>query len=100
MTEKSGKAEESGSSSGGGSSSGKEEKLRKMKMVRDSFTMPEHEYTHFDALKKRCLKHGVAAKKSELIRAGLILLTGLSDSKLVDVIDRVEKLKTGRPSKA
>lgn len=100
MTEKSGKAEESGSSSGGSASSGKEGKSHKMKMVRDSFTMPDHEYVQFDVLKKRCLKHGVAAKKSELIRAGLILLAGLSDSKLVDVIDQVEKLKTGRPSKA
>src|ERR1017187_4435057 len=49
----------------------KEKKSKKVKMVRDSFTMPQDDYAHIAALKERCLKAGVSAKKSEVLRAAL-----------------------------
>ncbi|WP_426990505.1 hypothetical protein ACKI2N_004825 [Cupriavidus sp. 30B13] len=80
-----------------------EEKARrpkKEKVVRDSFTMPKSDYEQIDALKQRCLGAGVAAKKSELLRAGLILLSGLDDQHLLAAVASLEAVKTGRPAKS
>ncbi len=74
-------------------------KAPKIKLKRDSFTMPESEYAQIATLKKRLLGCGSAARKSELLRAGLALLAGLKDADLVAVLARVEKVKTGRPAK-
>lgn len=79
--------------------SSKADKPKKIKMVRDSFSMPENEYSQFAALKRTCLLTGVHVKKSELLRAGLLCLSKLSDSELVKVVGQVEILKTGRPTK-
>ncbi len=75
------------------------EKPKKIKMIRDSFTMPEADYAQLAELKKKCLKAGIHAKKSELLRAGLLSLSTLSDSALLKAVEQVEKLKTGRPAK-
>lgn len=77
----------------------KKEKQKKIKMVRDSFTMPENDYAKIAELKKKCLKAGVPIKKSELLRAGLSYLTKLSKPALVKTVQQVEKIKTGRPAK-
>lgn len=77
----------------------KSKKDRKDKLVRDSFKFPTAEYLAFDDLKARCLKQGHAVKKSELVRAGLLVLQALSNEDLLTKIQQVEKLKTGRPAK-
>ena len=78
----------------------KADKPKKIKMVRDSFTMPENDYVQLAELKKRCLQAGVHVKKSELLRAGLLSLSKLPDAALIKAVDQVEKLKTGRPAKS
>jgi hypothetical protein len=75
----------------------KVKKAEKPKLIRDSFKFPEAEYQAFDALKARCLQQGLAAKKSELVRAGLQALAALTDEALAAQVAGVEKLKTGRP---
>ncbi len=77
----------------------KKKKQKKVKLVRDSFTMPENDYANIAALKAKCLIAGVHVKKSELLRAGLAYLTKLSNSVLLKTIKQVEKIKTGRPAK-
>jgi len=77
----------------------KKEKQKKIKMVRDSFTMPEHDYANIAVLKEKCLMAGVHIKKSELLRAGLTYLTKLSKPALLKTVKQVEKIKTGRPAK-
>lgn len=77
----------------------KAEKPAKIKLVRDSFTMPEPDYAHLALLKKRCLEAGVAAKKSEILRLGLQVLAQLPSADLAQRIEALEKLKTGRPAK-
>jgi hypothetical protein len=77
----------------------KGDKAKKVKMVRDSFTMPETEYAQLAELKKKCLQAGVHVKKSELLRAGLLGLARLSEAALLKAVDQVEKIKTGRPAK-
>jgi len=70
----------------------------KEKVIRDSFSFPEHDYLKISELKKSCLAEGIHVKKSELLRAGLQLLTKLSLAELKQAIEQVEKLKTGRPN--
>ena len=74
-------------------------KPKKIKLVRDSYAMPENEYAAISALKKRLSVLGNEFKKSELLRAGIATLTALNDAELVTVMGRVQKIKTGRPAK-
>lgn len=72
-------------------------KAAKVKLIRDSFTFPEQDYQKISAIKKTCLAEGMHVKKSEVLRAGLQLLSNLSLSDLKQVFDQVERLPTGRP---
>ncbi len=74
-------------------------KLKKEKLVRDSFTMPESEYQVLADAKKECLKVGVAIKKSELLRVSVAGLKLLSVAQLTAARDGLTKLQTGRPKK-
>jgi hypothetical protein len=78
---------------------GKPAKMKKAKLVRDSFTMPDGEYALIASLKKRCLDAGMAAKKSEILRAAVANLAKLSDASVVSAVRRLETIKTGRPAK-
>jgi hypothetical protein len=77
----------------------KAEKLPKLKMERDSFTMPKVEYAQFSVLKERLIKLGQPAKKSELLRAGIMQLTAMTDAALKAAMTKVPTIKTGRPNK-
>jgi hypothetical protein len=74
-------------------------KAKKIKLVRDSYAMPENEHARIGELKKRMTALGDSVKKSELLRAGIALLAALNDAELKAVMGRVERIKTGRPSK-
>lgn len=75
-------------------------KTKKARLVRDSFTMPEAEYAAISALKARCLSSGIAAKKSEILRAAVAALAKLSDADVAAAIQGLAAIKTGRPAKA
>jgi len=75
----------------------KEAKAKKPKLVRDSFTIPKDEYAVVETLKQRAAALAQPAKKSELLRAGLKLLTTLSDTALRSALQAVPSIKTGRP---
>lgn len=72
----------------------------KVKVVRDSFTMPQSDYDMIAQLKQKTLKNGVHVKKSELLRAGLHALSKLSAAQLQKAVSGLEKIKTGRPKKS
>lgn len=74
-------------------------KVKKPKLVRDSFTLPETDYALFATLKERALGAGVDVKKSELLRAALVALAKLEDEALLEAIAQVERIKPGRPKK-
>jgi hypothetical protein len=74
-------------------------KDKKVKVVRDSFTLPKTELLQIDAMKKRAMTLGVEVKKSELIRAGLQALAGMADAALKKAMANVPTIKTGRPAK-
>lgn len=71
----------------------------KIKLVRDSYAMPETEYARIGELKKRLVGLGAEVKKSELLRGGIAVLAALNDAELKAVMGRVERIKTGRPTK-
>ena len=72
----------------------------KIKLVRDSFTIPRAEYETLDAIKDRLVKLTRPAKKSEVLRAGIAVLATLNDAALLAALDAVPAIKTGRPKKA
>ena len=74
-----------------------EAKPKKPKLVRDSFTIPKDEYAGIDTLKERSVALGRPAKKSELLRAGLMALLALSPNALHAALEAVPTIKTGRP---
>lgn len=78
--------------------SSKKNKLVKAKVIRDSFSFPEQDYLKISELKKTCLAAGIHVKKSEILRAGLHLLSKLSLAELKQAVEQVEKVQTGRPS--
>jgi hypothetical protein len=71
----------------------------KVKVVRDSFTMPKNDYAKIGELKQLCLQDGIHVKKSELLRAGLHALSKLSAAQLKTALSSLEKIETGRPKK-
>lgn len=72
-------------------------KVKKPKLVRDSFTIPKDEYVVIEALKTRAGKLGQAVKKSELLRAGIKALAAISDIQFKAALSNVPTIKTGRP---
>jgi len=77
----------------------KADKARKPKLVRDSFTIPKNEYAVLDALKLRAARLGRPAKKSEVLRAGVMALSGMGDAAFLASLTGVPAVKTGRPAK-
>jgi hypothetical protein len=74
-------------------------KEKKVKVVRDSFTIPKNEFSQLGEMKKKAIGLGLEVKKSELIRAGLLLLNSASDAAFKKALANVPTLKTGRPGK-
>ncbi|MDD2775374.1 MAG: hypothetical protein PHU06_05410 [Gallionella sp.] len=74
-------------------------KETKVKVVRDSFTMPQNEYQKIEDIKAACLKEGRHVKKSEVLRAGLQALSNMSSAELELALAGLETIRTGRPKK-
>lgn len=67
------------------------------KVIRDSFTIPGNEYELISRIKKRCMKAGISANKSEVLRAGLAALESMPDKDLANLFGKLPRVKTGRP---
>ena len=62
--------------------------------------MPKSDYAKIAILKQKCVDAGVSVKKSELLRAGLLLLASAPEKRLLAAVSAVETVKTGRPEKS
>jgi hypothetical protein len=69
------------------------------KVVRDSFTIPASDYELIALIRQRCLSSATSVNKGEVIRAGLHALRQMTDEQLLQIIEGLEKVKTGRPSR-
>ena len=72
----------------------------RVKLVRDSFTMPRDDFDLIANLKSRALEFKRPTKKSELLRAGLQQLAALDEVQLSAALAALRPLPTGRPKKA
>jgi len=70
----------------------------KHKLVRDSFTIPKSEYAVLDELKQRAMRLTRPTKKGELLRAGIVALSAMTDAAFLAALGKVPSLKTGRPT--
>jgi len=77
----------------------KKEAKHRVKLVRDSFTLPVDDFALIAALKSRALLAQRETKKSELIRAGLRALSALDDKALLAALQALTPVKVGRPLK-
>jgi hypothetical protein len=71
----------------------------RVKLVRDSFTMPADDFALIARLKQAAVEAKRETKKSELLRAGLHALASLDAKALVAALNALEPIKVGRPKK-
>lgn len=67
------------------------------KVIRDTFSLPPTDYALLEQLRGRALSVGLAINKSELVRTGLRLLSELNEADFRQIIQRIDKIKPGRP---
>ncbi len=65
-------------------------------VVRDTFSMPQDDYEIIERLRSKAAKEGVIFTKSEIVRAGLLALSGMPVGNLMNQLAAVEKIKPGR----
>jgi hypothetical protein len=68
------------------------------KAIRDLFSMPPDDHAIIAQIQAKCLKVGIVASKSQVIRAGLHALCDLSDVEVGALVARLEQLKPGKRS--
>ena len=66
--------------------------LRNVSLVREKFSLPEGEFEQLLEMKQRLSDLGLPVKKSELVRAGLLLLVGLDEIELKEAALKVQAL--------
>ena len=71
-------------------------KTKKVKAIRDIFTMPPDDHALIDTLRKTCTRADIDATKSLIIRAGLHALNAMSETELLELVGGLERLKPGR----
>lgn len=63
---------------------------------RATFTIPDDELDVIERLRRRISETGELLNRSEVVRAGLVALEALPESKLAATVKKVRKLKPGR----
>jgi hypothetical protein len=67
------------------------------RVVREAFTIPEAEHGQIEAIRTQMLSGAIAVSKSEVVRAGLLLLAEADVETRRTTFERLERVKTGRP---
>lgn len=78
-----------------GKKKGKE--LNTEKAIRDAFTMQRSDIVAIKEIRKNCLSVGLDVNKSIIVRAGILALKDMSIDDLNEIINRLPKIKIGRP---
>jgi hypothetical protein len=66
------------------------------KVIRDSFTMPGHDYALIETIKLKLMKEGSLLNKGEILRAGLHALEKMDINELIALAQNIDKIKVGR----
>lgn len=73
-------------------------KKPKVKVVRD-FSIPQLEYQKIADIKEACLEAGLRVKRSEVLRAGLKVLSEMNGAQIKRVIAGLAKTRIDNPKK-
>ncbi len=76
------------------------ERIESQRVIRETFSLPPTDWNLIQTLRDRCLGSGVYVSKSELIRAGLHVLEGLTLPELSSAVATVERLPVGKAAKS
>jgi hypothetical protein len=68
----------------------------KSSVVKGTFSMPPDDYALIEKIRTKVAKEGHISANSEVIRAGLHALDLLEGPKVIDMLDRLEKMTPGR----
>lgn len=74
-------------------------KEKREKVVRDSFSMPKSEHARLKVLRGDLARAGRICSKSELLRAGLELVSARSVESLVKLLDKLPVVPKGKGTK-
>jgi len=69
------------------------------KVVRDSFSMPKSEHASLKDLRSALARKGRICTKSELLRAGVQLVTAMKPAELLQLIDGLAPVAKGKRKK-
>lgn len=64
---------------------------------RDNSTVPDGEDELISRIKRRCMKAGIDANRSEVLNAGLAALDNMRDRELGRLFENLRREKSGRP---
>ena len=70
---------------------------KKELVVRSTFSFPKGDLEQLDKLITRLAKRGTILNKSEILRLGIIALTDTKDADLQPSIEKLNRIKSGRP---
>jgi tRNA(Ile)-lysidine synthase len=73
--------------------------LSSSKIIRKTFSIPEDELHMIENIKDKALDKRKVVNDSEIVRAGLFLMNGLSSEDLINTMIKIEKMPQGRPRK-
>jgi hypothetical protein len=71
----------------------------KVKLVRDSFTLPENDHALIKACKRAAIAAGRETKKSEVVRAAIRSFNALAIDKQLEAYAALQGIAIGRPKK-
>ena len=72
---------------------------KKPKEGSNRYKLPDNEYVQLTELKQRLMTLGIGVKRSELLRAGLVLLLAMGDVQLKKAVAKVVTPRAGRSPK-
>lgn len=70
------------------------------KVIKRSIAVLSEDQERLNAIRKILLKETIEVSESHIFRLGLLLISNLSKEQLLDVIDKIPKVPTGRPRKS
>lgn len=72
-------------------------KLKHERVRPDSFSLLTSEHELIQKLMDRALDQGLPVSKSQIVRAGVHALAGMTDSQLVALLKKLPHVRAGRP---
>jgi len=72
-----------------------EQVKKRIKTVRDTYTLPQPEFEQIEKLRLRAMKKGIDRNKSEMIRAGLRALKDMNETDFKAAINKIVRTKRG-----